>query len=300
MGHSHRHEPEALARGPSDRRMLAVLGLSATYMIAEAVGGLLSNSLALLADAGHMLSDVAALGLTLFAGWIARRPASPRRTYGYYRAEILSALFNGALLVAIAILLVVEAVHRFRTPSSVQGGVMLWIACGGLAVNLASLWILNADKSKSLGARGAWLHVLSDALGSVGAIVAGVLVAWRGWNWADPAVSVLISCLIAWSACALVLQSMNVLMEGAPQGIDVDEVRDALMAVPGVCAVHDLHVWSITSGLEALSAHVIPLEEVAHDELLLKLQDTLAHRFGIGHVTIQIEHAACADVKHSV
>jgi cobalt-zinc-cadmium efflux system protein len=230
----------------------------------------------------------------------ARRPASPRRTYGYYRAEILSALFNGALLVAIAIFIVVEAVGRFRSPSVVQGAAMLWIACGGLAVNLACLWILRSGKQHGLAARGAGLHVASDAFGSLGAILAGALIAWRGWNWADPAVSVLISCLIAWSACALVLQSVHVLMEGAPQGIDVDEVRDALMAVPGVCAVHDLHVWSITSGLEALSAHVIPAERVDHPELLAKLQATLAHRFGIGHVTIQIEHAACADVRHSV
>lgn len=300
--HAHSHAPHGATneRAGASRALRTVLILSAAYMVAEAVGGVLTNSLALLADAGHMLSDVASLGLTMFAVWIARRPASPRRTYGYYRAEILAALLNGAALIAIAILISVEAYVRLREPPVVAGGTMMGIAVGGLVVNLIGLWVLHADKDKSLNIHGAWLHVFADALGSVGAIVAGLLVWWRGWNWADPIASVIISALVAWSSWSLVRQSVNVLMEGAPKGIDVDEVREAMAEVPGVSAVHDLHVWSITSGLEALSAHVIPLADVSHADLLDALRATLSKRFGIGHVTIQLEHEPCDDLRHTV
>jgi len=308
MGDDHAHSPgnEHAPRGAANERagasraLRTILVLSATYMVAEAVGGVLTNSLALLADAGHMLSDVASLGLTMFAVWIARRPASPRRTYGYYRAEILAALLNGAALLAIAALITVEAYTRFRHPPVVAGGLMMGIAVGGLAVNLIGLWVLHSGKDHSLNLHGAWLHVLADALGSVGAIVASVLIWWRGWNWADPVASVIISALVAWSSWSLVRQSVNVLMEGAPKGIDVDEVREAMREVPGVSAVHDLHVWSITSGLEALSAHVIPIDGVSHAELLAALRTTLSKRFGIGHVTIQVECEACDSVKHTI
>jgi len=304
--HAHAHGNEHAPRGAASERagagraLRTMLVLSAAYMVAEAVGGVLTNSLALLADAGHMLSDVASLALTMFAVWIARRPASPRRTYGYYRAEILAALLNGAALIAIAILISVEAYTRFRHPPVVAGGLMMSIAIGGLVVNLIGLWVLHSGKDHSLNLHGAWLHVLADALGSVGAIVASVLIWWRGWNWADPVASVIISALVAWSSWSLVRQSVNVLMEGAPKGIDVDQVREAMAEVPGVSAVHDLHVWSITSGLEALSAHVIPIDGVSHAELLAALRTTLSKRFGIGHVTIQVECEACDSVKHTI
>ncbi len=258
-GHHHGVRSTAQNR----KRLATTLVLAGGYMVAEFVGGLLTNSLALLADAGHMLSDVAALGLSLFALWFATRPATPHRSYGYYRAEILAALANGATLVAIAIAIVVEACGRLRQPPVVQGGLMMGIATGGLLVNLAGLWVLHAGKGESLNVRGAWLHVLTDALGSVGAIVAGLLIWARGWNWADPAMSVLIALLVVYSSWSLLQESVSVLMEWAPRGLDVDAVRDAMRAVPGVVAVHDLHIWTITSGMVSLSAHVEAAEERA-------------------------------------
>ena len=254
MGHS--HGESGVGRRGHPRRLGIVLALVSAYLVAEVVGGLLTNSLALLADAGHMLSDAAALALSLFAIWIAERPATPARTYGYYRTEILAALVNGATLIAIAIYIFIEAFQRFRAPPEVLGGLMMTFAAGGLVVNLAGLWILNAGRGESLNMRGAWLHVLTDALGSVGAIVGGALIYFFGWSWADPAVSVLIGLLVLYSSWGLLKESVAVLMEGTPGQIDVDAVRDAIASVPAVRGVHDLHVWSITSGMVALSAHV--------------------------------------------
>lgn len=288
--HEHAHGGGTHAHGSKNtRRLIITLLIAGAYMVAEAVGGLLANSLALLADAGHMLSDVAALGLSLFALWFARRPADAKRTYGYYRVEILAALVNGATLIAIAIYIFIEAYQRFRAPPQVQGGMMIAIACGGLVVNLVGLWILNAGKNESLNVRGAWLHVLTDALGSVGAIFAGVLVWAFRWNWADPAISVLIALLVIYSSWALLRESVAVLMEGTPPGIDVDQVRDALRSIAGVEAVHDLHIWSITSGMNALSAHVVAADPAAHQALLRQLRRVVHDRFGIDHITIQVE-----------
>ncbi len=289
-GHDHcGHEHGVRATSQNQKRLAVTLVLSGGYMAAEVVGGLLSNSLALLADAGHMLSDVAALGLSLFALWFASRPATPQRSFGYYRAEILAALVNGATLVAIAIFIVVEACGRFREPPEVQGAMMMGIAAGGLAVNLVGLWILNAGKSESLNVRGAWLHVLTDALGSVGAIAAGLLIWLLGWRWIDPAVSVLIALLVVYSSWSLLKESVAVLMEWAPRGIDVDGVHDVMLSVPGVAAVHDLHVWTIASGMNSLSAHVETTEGASGRELLKALQGRLHERFGIEHATLQIE-----------
>ena len=258
-------------------------------MIAEVVGGLLTNSLALLADAGHMLSDAASLALALFAMWIAQRPPTPRHTYGYYRTEILAALINGATLVAIAIYIFIEAYERVGEPPEVQGALMMGIAVGGLIINLVGLWILNAGKSESLNVHGAWLHVLTDALGSVGAIVAGALIWAFGWNWADPVASVLIGLLVIYSSWALLKETVAVLMEGAPGHIDVDEVRGAIRSIDGVAAVHDLHVWTITSGMVALSAHVEATGARPHSVLLKEIQNVLHDGFEIDHATIQIE-----------
>jgi cobalt-zinc-cadmium efflux system protein len=251
--------------------------------------------LALLADAGHMLADVAAIALSLAAMWIAERPPSPQRTYGYYRAEILAALVNGATLIAIAIYIFIEAVGRLREPPAVAGGVMLAIATGGLAVNLLMLWILHDGQSHSLNVRGAWLHVLTDTLGSVGTIVAAVLIWLFGWNWSDPAISILIAALVVYSAWALVRESVNVLMESAPRGIDVDQVRDALMCIASVVAVHDLHVWTITSGLDAMSAHVVTTGGRPASDCLSEIRETVHRRFGIDHVTVQIEPEGFAE-----
>jgi cobalt-zinc-cadmium efflux system protein len=282
--HGHRH-----GRAGNRRRLALTLALAAGYTVAEVVGGLLTNSLALLADAGHMLSDVAALGLSLFAAWVADRPPTPRRTYGYYRAEILAALANGAALIAVSLFVFVEAAHRLRQPPEVMGSAMLAVAVGGLAVNLTGLWLLHGGRGESLNVHGAWLHVLTDALGSVGAIAAAILISSFGWAWADPVASILIGLLVIYSSWRLLAESVAVLMESAPRGIDVDEVHRAMRAVPGVLAVHDLHVWSITTGLDCLSAHVVAAESHAPAALLKALRDTLNEKFGIDHLTIQIE-----------
>ena len=286
---AHDHSGPHAHNSSSMHRLVITLVLVAGYMVAEVIGGLMANSLALLADAGHMLSDVAALALSLFAIWFARRPADAERTYGYHRAEILAALVNGSMLVAIAIYIFIEAYRRISAPPAVDGGVMIGVAVGGLAVNLVSLWILNAGRGANLNVRGAWLHVLTDALGSVGAILAGLLVWSFGWNWADPAISVLIGLLVVYSSLGLLRESVAVLMEGTPSGIDVNDVRDSIQAVPGVAGVHDLHVWAITSGMHALSAHVTAEDPSRHGPLLKDLRKVVHDRFHIDHVTIQLE-----------
>ncbi len=273
--------------------LTTTLVLVTGYMVAEVVGGLLANSLALLADAGHMLGDAAALGLALFALWFARRPATAKHTYGFYRTEILAALVNGATLVGIAISIIVEAYGRFRAPPDVRAGLMLLVASGGLLVNVAGLWMLHGHDERSLNVHGAWVHVVTDTLGSVQAIIAGALL-WRfGWRWVDPLASVLIALLIVFSAWKLLRASTAVLMESAPGHIDVDEVRVALLATPGVGAVDDLHVWTITSGLEAISAHVLLCDDRSPRVLLADIRAMLRTRFRIDHVTIQVETEAC-------
>ena len=259
-------------------------------MGAEVAGGLLTGSLALLADAGHMLSDAAALALSLFALWIAdRRAPGALRTYGYYRAEILAALVNGAALVAIAILIVVEAVGRLSDPPAVEAAGMTAVAAGGLVVNLAALALLHGSRDLNLNLRGAWLHVASDALGSVQAIVAGVVIWKFGWRWADPVASLVIAVLVVWSAWGLLKEALAVLMEAAPGHIDVDSVRGAILDVGCVAGVHDLHVWSISTGFDCLSAHVVAGDGKERDVLLDELRRMLHDRFGIEHVTIQLE-----------
>ncbi len=295
-GHSHPHHGPAASR----RRLALTLGLAAVYMLAEAIGGWLTGSLALLADAGHMLSDVAALGLSLFAIWMARRPPTPRRTYGYHRLEILAALANGATLVAISIFVLFEAFERFRRPSEVAAPAMMAIAAGGLLINLAGLWILRPGHNESLNVRGAWLHVLTDALGSVQAIAAGVLIWAFGWQWADPAASVLIALLVIYSAWSLLKEATAVLMESAPAHMNVDEMRDAMMGVPGVLEVHDLHVWTITSGLDSLSAHVVVEEGRYNCDLLAEIRSALHDRFGIHHMTVQIETETFEELRTHV
>lgn len=273
----------------SARRLALTLGLVVAYMFAEVIGGLLTNSLALLADAGHMLSDAAALALSLFAAWIARRPAPPQRTYGYYRAEILAALANGATLIAVSILVVYEAYERFIEPPRVLGGTMLAIAAGGLAVNLAGLAILHGAREATLNTRGAWLHVLGDTAGSIGVIVAALAI-WRlDWHWADPVASVVIGALVLWSSWNLLKVTVAVLMEQSPGHIDVDQVRGTIMSMEGVRGVHDLHIWTITTGLESLSAHVTIARGLPAADLLRDIRRTVDERFGIDLVTIQLE-----------
>ncbi len=263
--------------------------LTFVYMIVEAVGGWLTNSLALIADAGHMLTDVAALGLTLAAIWFGSRPATARKTFGYYRLEILAAFINGIALVLLSIWVIYEAVIRWQSPPAINGFRLTIIAVGGLLVNIIAAKLLHSGHKHDLNIRGAWLHVMGDLLGSVTAIVAGVLIITAGWLWADPLCSVLISLIIIFGAWRLIMESVNVLLEGTPAHINLSAVERAILETDGVSGVHDLHVWTISSGLEALSAHISHGESVAHSELLVAVRATLHERFGIDHLTIQME-----------
>jgi cobalt-zinc-cadmium efflux system protein len=258
-------------------------------MIAEVIGGIMTNSLALLSDAGHMLSDVAALVLALAALWFAARPITTKKTYGYYRMEILAALANGVALVVISLMIFYEAVQRIQSPEEVDFRGLMLIASGGLAVNIISAWILHSAAEDNLNMRGAFLHVIGDALGSVGAIIAGVVIWQWGWTLADPAISVLMCLLIIWSAWHLIRESVNILLEGTPAHINIRAVIEAMHDVAGVEDVHDLHVWAISSGKDALSAHVTIDAGASHRAVLGALQQKLQKQFNIGHVTLQLE-----------
>jgi cobalt-zinc-cadmium efflux system protein len=258
-------------------------------MIAEAVGGWWTGSLALLADAGHMLTDVAALTLALIAVWFATRPATSSKTFGYHRLEILAALINGVALVLISLLIFYEASQRWLSPPPIRGGAVMFVASGGLIINLVCAWILHGRHEVDLNIRGVWLHVLSDALGSLAAIAAGAAMSWYGWYFADPLFSVVIGLLIVWSSWTLIRESTNVLLEGTPAHINLAAVEEAILETSGVNNVHDLHVWTITSGREALSAHVLHTESISQPELLKELRTKLHDRFGVDHLTIQME-----------
>ena len=289
MHHHHAHAGDAANTGTA-RRLATVLVLAATYMVAEALGGLWTGSLALLADAGHMLSDVAALALAIFALWLAARPAPAARTFGYRRIEILAALANGVALVVVAVFIVLEAVERFAAPPSVRGLPMLAIATGGLLVNGLGLLILHGGRrAQNLNLRAAWLHVLSDALGSAGAMAAGLLSWGFGLRLADPLASLLIAALILRASYALLRETVDVLLEAAPGHLDIGELTRALLAVPDVLSAHDLHVWTITSGMTSLSCHLHTRESARATEVLRNIQTLLRERYGIRHVTIQLE-----------
>lgn len=279
----HRHQG-------STRRILLALCLTLAYTVAELLGGLLSGSLALLADAGHMLTDDLALGLALLAAWFARRPPDPGRTYGYQRAEILGALANGTMLVLLCVGIVWEAARRFRDPPSVEVGTMAAVAAGGLGVNLAAAALLGGrGRHRGLNVRGAYLHVLGDLLGSLGTLAAAALLAGFGWRWADPAASVFIAGIILVSSSRLVLDSVHVLMEGAPADVDAQQVRRSLLEVEGVADVHDLHVWTLGGGGPLLTAHLVANHSVPAGRILRAATDLLTSRYGITHATLQVE-----------
>lgn len=286
--HSHASHPRGERRHGT---LVFALVLTAIYMAAEAIGGWMTNSLALIADAGHMLTDVAALGLTLFAFSFASRPATSRKTYGYYRIEILAAFINGVALVLLSAWVTYEAVLRWRSPESVLALDMTLVAAGGLIVNIVVAKALHSGHQHDLNMRGAFLHVMGDLLGSVAAIAAGLMMLWFGWFWADAVCSILISVIIIFGAWRLVSESVNVLLEGTPRHIDFAAVEEMLLATEGVTGVHDLHVWTISSGIDALSAHINHSDNIAHSDLLATIRDRLSERFGIGHLTIQMESA---------
>jgi cobalt-zinc-cadmium efflux system protein len=265
-----------------------VLLMTGTFMVIEVVGGLLTGSLALLADAGHMLTDVAALGLSAFAMWMAARPSTPGKTYGYHRAEILAAVTNAVVLLLLAIWILYEAYRRVFEPPHVLGVPMLLIGLVGLAVNVASMKLLADESASSLNVRSAYLEVLSDAISSVGVILGGVTIWLTGWFLIDPLLSAGISVFIVWRTWALLTQAVHVLMEGVPTHLDAKEVGQAMAGVPGVKGIHDLHIWTITSGLDALSAHVVVSVGEDRDAVLGRLQQILRDRCGIDHVTLQI------------
>ena len=269
-------------------RLGVVLALTVTFMFVEAVGGWISGSLALLADAGHMLTDAGALGLTLLSAWVGLRPASHSKTYGYQRWEILAALINGAALFGIAGWVVVEAIQRIQHPEPIRAGLFLVVAAGGLVVNLISLGILHGIRDGSLNTRGAYLHVLGDALGSVGALTAAGIIATTGWTLADPIVSIVLALLILIGAWRLVRESTDILLESVPGHVSVAEVHRRILAVSGVTGVHDLHVWGVTSDLVAMSGHAVVPDLGHHPEVLERIRSEMC-QLGIGHVTIQLE-----------
>ena len=278
-------------------RLGVVLALTIIFMLVEAVGGWISGSLALLADAGHMLTDAGALGLSLLSAWIALRPANDTKTYGYQRWEILAALVNGAALFGIAAWVVVEAVQRIQHPAPIRAELFLLIAAGGLVVNLISLSILHGLRRGNLNARGAYLHVLGDALGSVGALAAAAIILLTGWTLADPIVSIALALLILIGAWRLMRESTDILLEAVPRDVSIADVHRRMLGVPGVAAVHDLHVWTVTSGMVAMSGHAIVPQLGSHPEVLDAIRTELA-RLGIAHVTIQLEvQHECEEVR---
>ena len=276
------------------RRLTLALLITAAVMLVELIGGWLSGSLALLADAAHMLADVAALGLALVAAWIAQRPATPERSFGFMRLEILAALINGAVLFAIAIGIGVEAWHRLRVPQIVNGPLLLAVAAVGFVANLAAVIVLHRGHEHSLNQRGAYLHVLGDLLGSVGALIAGFIVITSGWVLADPLISVLIGALVLISAWRLVKESTDVLLEAAPRHIALSEVHDRIASVPGVESVHDLHLWTVTSGVVAMSGHLVVKNPTDNQPVLEAVQDRM-RALGIAHVTVQMEKEPTCD-----
>ena len=300
MAHSHHadhgqhahggHGPHDHGRGADRRALTIVFALTAAFTVAEVVGGLVTGSLALLADAGHMLSDAFSLGLALFAVWLAGRPATPNRSFGYKRAEILAALFNGATLVAISIWIFVEAYQRFFEPPEILDGWMLAIAALGLVVNVVGAVILSRSGGESLNIQGALRHLLADVFGSVGAIAAALVILATGWRYADPVISVLIGLLVLGSSWRLLRESTNILLEGTPPGIDANAVGSSMAGVPGVMEVHDLHVWTITSGFPALAAHVLVGQDEDCHARRRDLEEVLAREYDIEHTTLQVDH----------
>ncbi|GKW46965.1 MULTISPECIES: cation diffusion facilitator family transporter [unclassified Planococcus (in: firmicutes)] len=293
MAHDHNHDH---THGANKKVLFISFLIITSYMIIEAIGGFLTNSLALLADAGHMLSDSISLAIALIAFKLAEKVANYSKTYGYKRFEIIAAVINGATLIGVALYIFYEAIDRFANPPEVATTGMLIISVIGLLVNILVAWIMmrGGDTEDNLNMRGAYLHVLSDMLGSIGAIAAALLIMFFGWGWADPAASVIVAVLVLRSGYYVTKASLHVLMEGTPQNIDVEDVLQTIKKTEGIQGVHDLHIWSITSGLNALSCHAVVNDQltIAESESMLhRIEHDLTHK-GITHVTIQLETSA--------
>lgn len=295
-GHSHGHAHGHGHRSDSEKRVLLALLLTAGFMGAEVAGGLISGSLALLADAAHMLTDAASLALAWIAFRIARRPADPRRSYGYDRGQVLAAFLNGAFLVAIVLWIFVEAAQRLMTPQPVEGDLMLVIAALGFAVNIAAFLVLHGGDRQNLNLRGAAAHVLGDLLGSAAAIIGALVILWTGWTPIDPLLSILVGLLVLRSAWMVVRESVHILLEGTPAGIEPKDLRSVLLSdIPALEDVHHIHAWSLTPERPLLTLHAQVRESADPQATLERIKQVLAERFGIDHSTVQIERGPCGD-----
>ena len=293
-GHDHSHgSGHDHAAHSSIRRLRVALIITATFLVVEVIGGFVSNSLALIADAGHMLTDVAALALSLFVAWFARHPGTPQKSYGYLRWEILAAFLNGSALLLISAWIIFESIVRIR-PREAVGGLMLWVAVAGLITNLISARILHGGSHESMNVRGAYLHVLGDLLASVGVVIAAIVIRYTGWLVADPIASFVTTALIIRGAWTLVKESVDILLESVPNHIDSSAVRAQLEAIPGIESVHDLHIWSVNPRMVAMSAHAIVRDASTQQHVLEHVHDAM-RLFGIGHVTVQIEQSNMGD-----
>jgi len=291
-GHSHGAAPTGTAAGKHKSRLAMALGLTTAFMIAEVVGGLWTGSLALLADAAHMLTDAGGLALALIAIRFSERPATPQKTYGYVRAEVLSALANAVVLLLLTVYILYEAYRRFLNPPEIIGGPMLMVAVLGLIVNLISMKLLSGGSSESINVKGAYFEVLSDMLGSLGVIVAAIVVMTTGWTLVDPIIGAGIGLFIVPRTWILLKQVIHILLEGTPPEVDTAALERRLMAIDGVTAVHDLHVWTITSGLDAMSCHLVVDDMAKTPTVLAAANAALRADFKLDHTTIQVEDAA--------
>jgi cobalt-zinc-cadmium efflux system protein len=284
VSHGHGHHS-----GIGKKRLIQAISITGCWFLIELLGGIYSNSLALMADAAHMLTDLGALGLSLFAMHIASRPATHEKTYGFVRAEILAALGNGIFLVLIGLFIFYEAYQRFQAPPEVKSIPMLAVAFTGLLANLVTAALLFRSRKESLNLRGAFLHVSADTLGSIGAIAAGVLIWTKGWFLADPVVSVVVGSLVLYSSWKLVSESVDILLEATPAHLDIPRILEDIGAVQGVVSVHDLHVWAISTRTSAMSCHVVIKEDETAGAVLRELSRLMSEKYGIEHTTIQIE-----------
>lgn len=296
MGQGHAHGGGQSAAGKNKKNLAIVFGFTSSYLVAEVVGGLWFNSLALLADAGHMLTDVVGLALALFAIWFAEREATPEKTYGYYRIEILAATTNAVVLIGISLYILYEAYQRFRQPDlKVESGGMMAVAVLGLLINIAGMFILRAGSKESLNMKGAYFEVLSDMLTSVGVIIAALIIRFTGWNYADPLISAGIGLFILPRTWILLKDAVGILLEGTPSDVNLVTLREALKKIEGVADVHDLHVWALTSGMNAMSVHAVLANGAEHDSVLKSVENIIQKDFKIMHSTVQVEtetHAA--------
>jgi cobalt-zinc-cadmium efflux system protein len=291
MAHNHEHHADAATRRP----LIITLVLVLVIMVAEVIGGLVSNSLALLSDAGHMLTDALAILLSLFAMNLARRPATLKRTYGYHRAEILAAFANGAVLILLSAYIFYEAVQRFSVEPEIKTPLMLIVAVIGLVANLVGMFLLRRGSGQSINVRAAFWHIIGDTLSSVGVIAAAVIIALTGWTAADPILAIVIGVVILWGAVRIVRESVDILLESVPKEVKVEEVVEAVKKIEGVEDLHEIHIWTLTSGIYALSAHVKIADQTvsASCDILTRVNEVLEHCFNITHTTLQMECESC-------